>query len=59
MLNVWGRDRIKPSEMISVSSVAGGIAGCAGGLLRMAVRPISLPFLTVTQEGVEMLYRGQ
>lgn len=60
MLNVWGRDKIKPSEMISASSIAGGIAGCAGGLLRMTVHPIFLlPFLTFTQEGAEMLYQGQ
>jgi hypothetical protein len=42
MLNVSGRDKTKPSDMISASSIAGGIAGCAGGLLRMTVRPISL-----------------
>ena len=42
MLNLWGKDMIKTSDMISASSIAGGIAGCAGGLLRMTVRPISL-----------------
>jgi hypothetical protein len=44
MLNVLGRDKIKPSEMISASTIAGGIAGCAGGLLRMTVRPMSPTF---------------
>jgi len=34
MLNVWERDMIKPSDAIATSSIAGGIAGCAGGLLR-------------------------
>jgi hypothetical protein len=59
MLNVWGKDKIKQSEMISASIIAGGTAGCAGSLLRMAVHPTSLlPFLTVTQEDVEMLYQG-
>jgi hypothetical protein len=39
MLNARGRDKIKPSDMISASGIAGGIAGCAGSILRMTIRP--------------------
>jgi len=47
MLNTSGRDKISPSNTIAASGIAGGIAGCAGGLLRMTNHSISLlPFLT-------------
>jgi hypothetical protein len=47
MLNAWGREKINPSNTTAASGIAGGIAGFAGGLLRMTNHPISLlPFLT-------------
>lgn len=50
MLNGWGRDTVQADDVITASSIAGGIAGCTGGLLRMAIRPnISPNFLTTTR----------
>jgi hypothetical protein len=47
MLNTSGTEKIDPSNTIAASGIAGGIAGCAGGLLRMTNLPISLlPLLT-------------
>jgi uncharacterized membrane protein len=46
MLNAKGKDKRKPSDVIFASIFAGGIAGCAGGLLRMVTYLTSVPFLT-------------
>jgi hypothetical protein len=48
VLNAQGREKINPFTTIAASTIAGGMAGFAGGLLRMIIRPIfRLSFLTV------------
>jgi hypothetical protein len=34
VLHAWGKDKVGPREKVSASTIAGGVGGTAGGILR-------------------------